>query len=229
MVAALFLWAQFSSGCRDVAKAYDESREKLLYVEDRVRRPCPGARSVDSVKYLGPDGSNWGSKVIRWRSDPYLPEVETRLEHLSRRTSIRFEGKQALVETTKDGKRRRRKVDLPDGAVVDAGIDSWMVANLPRIVAGEELVVPILLPELGKVVDFVASTSNGTDRSKDLVEVTLAPKSLLLRALPVRLKATYRPSSGHLVAYQGISDVRGPDGKNLKVSMRYQGWKDLAE
>jgi hypothetical protein len=210
--------------CRDQADVLSLEGGSKIYTEDRMRTPCDGARSRDSVRYIRPDGSVLGTKWIRWRENQDLPEFELRMDAPLKRVSVGFAGDTALIQLDRKGRTEGHRVVVPKGAVVDAGFDTWIVRNLSRLSAGVLLEVPVLVPEFHRVLTFSVKRIGVDPARPSEIRIELKPSSWFLRALSTPLVVSYDARSRELKGFTGVSDIKGPDGKNFKVSMRYRGW-----
>jgi hypothetical protein len=122
------------------------------------------------------------------------------------------------------GRRESHRVPLPAGTVVDAGIDTWIARNLALLDRGITLEVPVLVPEFHRVLTFSVKKIAADPVRPDEVRIELKPTNWILRTLSIPLVVSYRRNGAELKAFRGVSDVKGADGKNFKVSMRYRGW-----
>ena len=222
----LFLSLHAGPVCDDRAEVLAKEGRTRLYIEERSRTPCRGTRERDSVVYRRPDGSVLGTKSIRWRPDQDLPEFDLRMDAPLRRISVKYAGDTALVET--DGKAgvEFHRVELPPGTVVDAGIDTWIARNLPSLSGGAHLGLSVLVPEFHRVLTFSVRKIDSDPSRPTEIRIELKPSSWILRALSTPLVVSYDPRTADLKGFEGVSDIKGPDGKNFKVSMRYRGWRE---
>lgn len=220
----IFLSLYSGEVCQDRAEVLAIDGGRRLYTEERTRAPCRKTRDRDSVRYIRPDGSLLGTKIIRWRANQDLPEFDLRMDASLKRVSLKFAGDTALIQLDRKGRIEDHRVVVPKGAVVDAGIDTWIVRNLSRISAGASLEVPVLVPEFHRVLTFSVKRAATDPARPSETRIELEPSSWFLRALSTPLLVAYDPSSADLKGFTGVSDIKGPDGKNFKVSMRYRGW-----
>lgn len=220
----IFLSLQVGATCENRAEVRSPENLALLYVEQRARTPCRGTRIADSVVYRRPDGSVLGTKTIRWRPNQDLPAFELAMDAPLSRVAVGYAGDTAWIDLVRKGKAERHRVVLPKGAVVDAGIDTWIVRNLRALEKGAVREVPVLVPEFHRVLSFtVRAVSPDPGRSGE-TRLELEPSSWFLRALSTPLVVSYDAATGDLRGFSGVSDIKGPDGKNFRVSMRYRGW-----
>lgn len=218
MLAGLFL-SMLSGACVERADVRDREDGRILYTEERNRESCETRSGKELVRYLDPAGREFGTKTIVHR-DGTLPEVRLAQKVPDREVEVRIRGSYAMTTLRDKGKTRSARVELPQGAVFDAGIDVWIASRLEGIAAGEKPLVPILLPEFGRVLVFEARSLEGADRGE--VRVELVPRSRILRFLADPLVATYDRATGRLVAYEGVSDIKDADGRNHDVRLRYR-------
>ncbi|MEK7391600.1 MAG: hypothetical protein AAB214_03450 [Fibrobacterota bacterium] len=89
---------------------------------------------------------------------------------------------------------------------------------------GGLLEVPVLVPEFHRVLTFSVKRIGVDPARPSEIRIELNPSSWFLRALSTPLVVSYDGRSRELKGFTGVSDIKGPDGKNFKVSMRYRGW-----
>jgi hypothetical protein len=220
----IFLSLFLSPVCKDRAEVLSIDGATRLYTEERQRAPCDGRRERDSVRYSRPDGSLLGTKSIRWRTNQDLPEFDLEMDAPLKRVSVRFAGDTAVIRLDRRGGREDHRVVVPVGAVVDAGIDTWIVRNLSKLERGAKLDVPVLVPEFHRVLTFSVRAIEADPTRPKETRIELKPSSWVLRALSTPLVVSYDTKTGDLKGFTGVSDIKGSDGKNFKVSMRYRGW-----
>lgn len=227
LLMSLFLLARSGAGCMDRAEVESIADGRVLYVEERVRIPCHGRRERDSVRYLRPDGTLLGSKVVAWRADQRVPEFDLRMDSPLKRVSAKWKGDIAKIELERSTGTGSYEVPVPAGTVLDAGIDVWIVDNLPRLAQGASLEVPLLVPEFHRVIWFSArAVVDGVNRP-NRIAIELKPRNWFIQALSTPLVAGYDRETGALTDFKGVSDLKGLDGKNFKVRMRYRGWQPV--
>ena len=227
LLMSFFCLLHSSAGCRDRAEVASIQGDRPLYREERIRYPCHGRRARDSVRYLRPDGSVLGSKIIGWRPDQLRPDFELRMDSPLERVSVKWRGDTARIELERQNVSRTYDVQVPPGTVVDAGIDVWIVENLPRLATGGSLDVPLLVPEFHRVIWFSAKATANEAGRPNRVLIELKPRNWLLGALTTPLVAGYDAQTGSLTDFTGVSDLKDREGRNFKVRMRYGGWRSI--
>lgn len=227
MIVEIFLILSGAQACQDQAKVLSAKNGAHLYTEERTRIPCTGARQRDSVRYLRPDGSMLGTKRIVWKPDQDRPDIDLRMDSPLSRVTVTTARDTAMVDLVRKGERESYRVPLPKGTVIDAGIDTWILRNLPSLEKGKELEVPILVPAFHRVLTFSVKSLPSDPRAGSELRIELRPLNWAIRMLATPIVVSYRKIDGHLAAFSGISDIKGKDGKNLLVDMRYRGWTDL--
>jgi len=220
----IFLALLAGPTCRDRAEVLSIDGRARLYTEDRTRTPCRGAREIDSVFYTRPDGSRLGTKIIRWRSNQDLPEFDLRMDAPLKRVALRYARDTALVELDRKGKVESHRIPLEPGTVADAGIDAWIGRNLSKLAAGASMRVPVLVPEFHRVLTFSVKAVASDPARPSEIRIELEPSNWLFSALSTPLVVSYDARTADLKGFTGVSDIKGADGKNFKVSMRYRGW-----
>ncbi|MEN9354968.1 MAG: hypothetical protein RL318_2293 [Fibrobacterota bacterium] len=227
MIVEIFLMLAGAPACQDRAKVLSSKDGTHLYTEERTRTPCTGQRLRDSVRYLRPDGSILGTKTIVWKTRQDIPDIELRMDSPLSQVRVITKGDTAVVDLVRKGERESHRVELPKGTVIDAGIDTWLLRNLPLLEKGRELEVPVLIPAFHRVLTFSVKSLPPDPRAPGEIRIELRPLNWVARLVATPIVVNYRKADGHLAAFSGISDIKGKDGKNLLVQMRYQGWSLL--
>ena len=227
MFVEIFLMLAGANACQDKAKVLSSKDGAHLYTEERTRIPCTGTRQRDSVRYLRPDGTLLGTKRIVWKAAQDIPDIDLRMDSPLSRVSVTTARDTAVVDLVRKGEKESYRVPLPKGTVIDAGIDTWLLRNLPLLEKGRELEVPILIPAFHRVLTFSVKSLPADPRARGEVRIELRPLNWVARLVATPIVVNYRKTDGHLAAFSGISDIKGKDGKNLLVQMRYLGWTPL--
>ncbi len=109
----------------------------------------------------------------------------------------------------------------------DTGFDRFIERSWDRLVAGEAMVRPFLIPSrLGPVDMRIRRLHCAGDRD---VEFELAIDAALLRLVVSAIGVRYDASTRKLLRYEGLSNLRAGDGTNLDVTIAFSpgraaGW-----
>ncbi len=106
----------------------------------------------------------------------------------------------------------------PEDAIIDGGFDRFIEANWSRLLQGEVFERPFLVPAFQKFLDFRIYLERAGNA--DVIFV-MEPASLLVRLVGGGIVVTYDRDSAALKRYEGISNIRDPDGKNYEVRVEF--------
>jgi len=200
--------------------ACERSSGKPLYREfHEVRRE--GGRLVEGrVTYRRPDGEVFATKRIDYRADLVTPDFELLNSATGHEEAFGRQGDALVVRYRGSQDKAGRSATIPSttGLIVDAGFDQFIVGSWDRLVAGEALVRPFLVPSrLGSVDMRIRRLPRRGD--DDTIVFELAIDSALLRLVAPAIRIWYDASTRAMLRYEGITNVRGANGKNLDVTI----------
>lgn len=204
--------------------ACDRSSGEPLYRELHEERWEDGRLVEDRVTYSRPDGEVFATKRVDYRTDPVAPDFELVDSASGHTESLHREGDSLVVGFRPPGGESKRFATLPVTAalIADAGFDRFIERSWDRLVAGEVLVRPFLIPSrLGSVdmrIRRLRRSANAGDRA---VAFELAIASALLRLVVPAVNVHYDAATRALLRYEGTSNLRGADGGNLDVTIEF--------
>lgn len=194
-----------------IGTAYSQDGERVLYRERRTQQWRDGAL-VAEVDYLTPDGELFAEKTIRFdgrSTAPAFTLVDFRQEF--REGARPEEGAIELFSGVGDDLERRRR-ELPEAAVVDAGFDRFVNQEFERLRAGEKLEFEFAVPAEQRFVRFeIEALGQLTYDGKPALELRMRPASFLLRLLVDPIRLVY-DEQRRLLEFAGISDIRDDAG-----------------
>ncbi len=209
--------------------ACERSSGKPLYRElHEVRRE--GDRLVEErVTYRRPDGEVFAAKRVDYRGgDLVAPEFELSNSATGHEEALDRRADGLVVRFRASAAERERSATIPPpaGLIADAGFDWFIAENWNRLVSGEALVRPFLVPSRLDSVDMrirrlprrgddsaIGGTTGGT------IGFELAIDSALLRLVVPAIRVWYDAATRTMLRYEGISNLRGADGRNLDVTI----------
>jgi hypothetical protein len=201
-------------------RVQDLKDSKNFYIEERYRSlGADGARLLDSVVYKGPQGQIIGQKILRYPKQGYLTEFLLNQNHIGMRVEVKRMGQEWQIAVTEKGKTRVKKNAIPADAVMDAGIDTWIVERLGLLKQGKRLGFKLMAPELNDWFRFEAVQVPGAPAGQ--LRVKLEAKSAVLRFLGSEILVDYDLKTGRLMRYEGLSDIRDFAGKNVTARVSY--------
>ena len=209
--------------------ACERSTGEPLYREVHEERWEGGRIVEDRVTYRRPGGEVFAAKRVDFRSDAVAPDFALVDFASGHREALERLGDAIVVRYRAPNGAPERSATLASGAalIADAGFDRFIERSWDRLVAGEAVVRPFLIPSrLGPVDMRIRRLRGAGDRE---VEFELAIDSVLLRLVVPAIRVRYDASTRRLLRYEGMSNLRAGDGKNLDVTIafspgRASGW-----
>lgn len=207
-----------------VGYAYAAGTKNLIYSEHHQEWWKGGRIMRDTVTYRDADGSIIGEKHVDFRRGEVAPEFVLRNIQTghseaasadSRKLEVRFRASQSAPVKTE-------ALELPEGAIVDAGFDRFVENNWDALMRGDSFVRPFLVPSRLEFMDFrIRRIDDGSDESRAVFE--MAVDSALLRLFAPAITVAYDPESRSLLEYDGVSNMRDSSGNNFDVKIRFDG------
>ena len=199
--------------------ACDRSSGEPLYRELHEER-WEGSRLVeDRVTYSRLDGEIFATKRVDYRADLVAPDFELFNSATGHREALERRGDALVVRYRASHGEPERSAAVPStaGLIADAGFDRFIAGSWDRLVAGEPVVRPFLIPSrLGSVDMRIGRLSRSGDGA---VAFELAIDSALLRLVVPAIRVWYDAATQALLRYEGTSNLRGADGRNLDVTI----------
>ncbi len=138
-------------------------------------------------------------------------------------------------ESTDDEVKRKEFVK-PQGLVVDAGFNQFIVEEWSSLLKDETVRFEYLAPSQQKTFAFTAkkescddiklsSSSSSFSSSFNSNEVTcfsIAPKSWFVRQFVASISLVYDSSSKRLLRFSGLGNIGNASGEYMQVDIRYQ-------
>jgi hypothetical protein len=206
--------------------AYSLAGSDLLYKETQYIA-ANGADRV--VLYSCPDGRAFARKRVSATGDAQAPDFELVDAHLGYREGVRDRGTQreVYVQRRANMPEQAAPLSLPAGGVIDTGFDAFALRHWDELVRGESLPFPYLVPSRRTFFNFKVSRIDASD--KPVAAVATPGKTMTIRRaagnwlsfLLPHIDVVYDLASRRDVHYEGLSNIRGDDGKNYKVRADY--------
>ena len=212
--------------------ACDRPTGQPLYREVHEERREGGRVVEDRVTYSRPGGEVFATKRVNFRADAVAPDFELVDFASGHREALGRVGETLVVRYRAPGGAPERSAALPLGAalIADAGFDRFIERSWDRLVAGKAVILPFLVPSRLGPVDMRIRRLRRTGVAGDGdVEFELAIDSALLRLVVPAIRVRYDASTRTLLRYEGISNLRGANGRNLDVTIEFSpgrltGW-----
>lgn len=204
--------------------ACDRSSGALLYRELHEERWVDGRLVEDRVSYRRAEGEVFATKRVDFRASATAPDFDLLDSASGHREALERTADAMVVRYRPSWNARERSATLPSAPtlVADAGFDRFIERNWDRLVAGETMVRPFLIPSRLRTVDMrirrVRDDARGAGRT---VALELAIDSALLRLIVPAVRVLYDTSARTLVLYEGVSNVRDAAGSNADVTIAF--------
>ena len=208
-----------------IGEARSQKTGELLYTETYAQLDNTQWR----VDYHDADGSLIASKDIDFTTSTIAPSLRLRDLRNNSEQHIVYDDDALSVQT--DGARERR-VTLEKRLVVDAGFDNFVRVSWEALNQGEAVSFPFLVAGRNSPITMNAQVTDAAKceaESGDAVlciEVGVKSRLISFFADPIMLSYDY--ASQRLLRYYGLSNLKGPDGGNQFVDIRY-GYKETAD
>lgn len=199
--------------------AYSLSGNDLLYHETQY---VYDGGSERLVLYRCPaGGGTFARKHVRDRSDAQTPDFELVDARLGYREGAREHGAQREVYVKRSETRplQSNLIEVPPDAVIDAGFDTFAQRHWDELVRGDTLRFTYLVPSRRTFYDFKLDRVDA-DPAARTMRLRLSLGTWLSFLLP-HVDIEYDLRSREVLRYEGLSNIRGVDGKNFKVRAIY--------
>lgn len=200
------------------ASAFALEGERLLYVEKHIETWQEGRLAEREVRYEDPAGELIAQKLVRYEESPQVPSFEMTDFRTGLREGAEVDaGKVVLFSGPSEERVRRRSVERPRVAVVDAGFDAFMRDNFDAVVTGEMVEFDFAVPALRRFFRFELVPQGGVSyRGENAFLVKMRPASALLRILVDPIDLTYS-SDGRLLEFRGLANVCDEKGDRYEA------------
>lgn len=216
-VAGVALAVTVCAAERVSGDAYSLRDNALLYRETRYVYDS-GARSV--VLYRCPDGRAFARKRVRGSGDAQTPDFDLVDAHLGYREGVHDRGSEREVYVQRRGDRplQARLVEVPADGVIDTGFDAFAQRHWDALVRGDTLRFRYLVPSRRTFYAFKVRRIDDAGGPRMTVRVSLG---FWLSFLLPHIDIAYDLGSRRVVHYEGLSNIRGDDGRNYRVRADY--------
>ncbi|SEO93487.1 hypothetical protein SAMN02800692_2872 [Luteibacter sp. UNC138MFCol5.1] len=197
--------------------AYAPGSGAILYSEEHWIVD-EGASRERLVLYRCTDGRPFARKYLRYANTPWLPDVDYEDGRTGYRERVRVDGRQ-LSTTVVDGRSDNTDTATlavhPD-TVVDAGFDDFVRMHWDTISAPKGLSARFVVPSHGDDLGLNIRPDGADDPSARVRRFRMALDGWL-GAIAPKVTLVYTADTRRLVGFEGLSNVRGDDGKTQKV------------
>ena len=204
-----------------IGYAYDKQTGELLYSETHHEVMKNGRMIENRVTYKDSSGMVFAEKHIDFERSLTMPDFELVNEESGHVEGVRGSGGRltVLFRAGSDASTREASVDTPENGIIDAGFDRFIEQNWSSLVSGEVLEREFLIPSQLEFYAFEISKSGTQPRGE--VVFRLQIKSMLLRMFVSPVFVHYDAESRTLLRYEGVSNIRDEQGRNLEVRIEF--------
>ncbi len=214
-----------------VGQAYALGSDQLLYTEHHRERVDDGRVVASEVTYRDAAGDRFAVKSLDFSANALAPDFRLsndRAGHLEQ-ASKRGDSIAITFKHPRRDSPEQAVVPLPADAIVDAGFDRFIETHWQELNAGETLRRYFLVPSMQEFLRFrIRPTGTGSVGERSARIIVLEPDSGLLRLLVTPVTTWYAADEPALLRYEGVSNMRGEDGKNYKVRIDFGAHRTLS-
>lgn len=202
-------------------EAYAADDGPLLYRESHWRYDEDGV-ALGLVVYRCPNGAAFARKRIRATGDAQAPDFELRDARSGYVEGVRGDhgARHVFMRTSDAGIERSAAIDADDNLIVDAGFDAF-VRDRWDAIGSSPLTVSFVVPSRLEAMRFrlrhVGEERLGTFAAQ---RFRLSLASWYGGLLP-HVDAIYDTASRRLLRYEGISNLRDANGRNVVVRIEF--------
>lgn len=205
--------------------AYDvDDGATILYRESHFVERADDGSGTRLVLYRCPDGRPFAVKRIRYTAATALaPDFELVDARLGYREGVRtVDGRrEVFVQPAPDAGERRAPLPAETGVVADAGFDDFVRAHWATLQDGAAVRFAFLVPSDREALGFkVRKDREETVYGEPASVIRLSFGAWFGFILP-HLDVTYANARRELLRFEGLSNVRGPDGDNYTARIEF--------
>lgn len=202
-------------------EAFELDGGELLYGEQHWLRYQGAQLRERVVLYVCPHAPErvFARKELKVDGEPTLPQFELIDQRLGYREGLRVrEGRwYAFIQRGPDQPEESAPIERVQGLVADAGFDAFVRQNWDRLVGGAKLDIDFLVPSELDALRFRVKRIGPTRLGDIDAETFRLSLGGLWGWLAPSIDVSYDARERQLLRFEGISNVRGPDGVNYRA------------
>ena len=174
------------------------------------------------VQYRNMQGEPIADKQLDYRPHPHAPAFSFHNRKTGYREAViwRDDGRILLMHADTAHTLPREKIlRVPEPVVADAGFNSFVRDNLARLEQGERIDFHFLNPAR---LDWFRFSASGSVLDPQKIQVVIAPSNPVLHWLVEPIRLIYARDSGHLLQYEGITNISLDGGDTLVARIQYR-------
>jgi hypothetical protein len=194
-----------------------------VYVEEHFLQPSADGGESRLVLYRCPGGEPFARKRLRRDGGRFVPafELEDLRAGYREGVAVDADGVRVFAGAAGDDDRPAAALAAQPDWVADAGFDAFIQARRAQLEQGRTVRFQFLVPAEGRTRTLtVRKVREGRvlDRPASLYRLELGA---WYGFLAPHIDGWYDRDSGGLLRYQGISNIRGADGRSLQVRIDF--------
>ncbi len=198
-------------------KAYSLDSGELLYSEHHYIN-LNRSNQYDNayVEYKAPDGELFANKDLDFSKHKLIPDMSFNDLRSNQTSLLTKTDNQVKVEhiKKKDLQHETISIDNSKRIVADAGFDRLVIKNWERLLAGKKIKFQILSLDRSELIDFKLET---VDINEERLQLSIKPKSWLIRLVMDPIYLQYELSSKRLLEYKGLTNILREKNGELKT------------
>ncbi|MDF3983259.1 hypothetical protein P3W24_13220 [Luteibacter sp. PPL201] len=196
--------------------AYAAGSQTVRYREEHWVFDDGGARER-LVLYRCPDGRPFARKNVRYTNTAWTPDVDYDDARSGYRESVKVDGPRLSTTVVKNARATADSttLDVHPDTVVDAGFDDFVRAHWDAITQSKGLTARFVVPSRGS--DLRLNIRPDGDADAPSVRRFRMALDGWLGGIAPTVTLLYTADTHRLVGFEGLSNVKGDDGKNQQV------------
>ncbi|MEM7027832.1 MAG: hypothetical protein AAF410_06375 [Pseudomonadota bacterium] len=176
----------------------------------------------DKVTYTDRANNIFAIKDVDYSDDVVMPDFSLENQETGHvESAIKQSDQLQIIFSSKQTEEKEQAtIPLPEKAIIDAGFDQFIIKYWDQIIEGEKLVRQMLIPSMKRFIEFRIYQSE-KDEVNGIRTLIVEPNSLLLRFVADPLVLQYDLDQPRLNLFEGVSNMRDAQGKNLLVKIKF--------
>ncbi len=220
---ARFDWASCEEIHHFAAQAYQPQSEVLLYREQHRQCRIAGRPRYGTIHYSDPAGAPFAEKWLDYAPGAATPDFQLTDRRAGYTEGARRAGDEVeLNRRSGSGPVERKKLPLPDHAVIDSGFDEFVRAQIGRLLRGKPVKLKFLVAGELDSFSFKAHDLEKVKwQGRPAYHLRVEHDSFFVRMLLAPILLWYDAESLQLLEYRGISNIKRADGGRYEARIVY--------
>lgn len=211
-----------SAAVTNLGTAYRLNDGVIAYRESHLLFESGGIPSR-LVLYRCADGSAFARKIVRERTGALTPDFDFIDGRSGHREGVRTtsNGREVYWQKSAAAAEKKKLLDMPSSAVIDAGFDAKVQSEWARLAADQVVSTNFLLPSAMRF--FKVGIERGTSKAASgRTHLRMKLDTWYGFAAP-ETQLDYRTSDRRLLRFKGLGSVRDMAGRNQSVRIEFPG------